>query len=170
MRSGQRSVRTQRSCCSLAWQGSSGRPVAWTETRSESMVSLGHGRGQVHDVTIGGTGDGRVTHYRLDILQDCVLDGDRRGTARCGDDAADGLRRVRHRQHRVSIAGGRHQHRSRRRLSRRRPARGDGGDRAGDRSVRRRARPRSCGDPPDQPDPAVQRAAHDGDRPGLRRR
>ncbi len=45
--------------------------MAWTETRSESMVSLGHGRGQVHDVTIGGTGDGRVTHYRLDILQDC---------------------------------------------------------------------------------------------------
>jgi carbon-monoxide dehydrogenase large subunit len=47
-----------------------GRPVAWTETRSESMVSLGHGRGQVHDVTIGGTRDGRVTHYRLDIVQD----------------------------------------------------------------------------------------------------
>ena len=48
-----------------------GRPVAWTETRSESMVTLGHGRGQVHDVTIGGTRDGRVTHYRLDIVQDC---------------------------------------------------------------------------------------------------
>jgi aerobic carbon-monoxide dehydrogenase large subunit len=48
-----------------------GRPVAWTETRSESMVTLGHGRGQFHDVTIGGTRDGRVTHYRLDIVQDC---------------------------------------------------------------------------------------------------
>jgi aerobic carbon-monoxide dehydrogenase large subunit len=46
------------------------RPVAWLETRSESMVNLGHGRAQLHDVTIGGTRDGRVTHYRLDILQD----------------------------------------------------------------------------------------------------
>ena len=35
-----------------------GRPVAWAETRSESMTSLGHGRRQVHDVTIGGTRDG----------------------------------------------------------------------------------------------------------------
>ena len=46
------------------------RPVAWVETRSESMTSLGHGRGQIHDVTIAGTRDGRVTHYRLDIVQD----------------------------------------------------------------------------------------------------
>ena len=46
-----------------------GRPVAWVETRSESMTSLGHGRAQIHDVTIGGTRDGRVTHYRLDIVQ-----------------------------------------------------------------------------------------------------
>ena len=47
-----------------------GRPVAWAETRSESMMSLGHGRAQFHDVAIGGTRDGRVTHYRLDIVQD----------------------------------------------------------------------------------------------------
>ena len=44
--------------------------MVWVETRSESMISLGHGRAQLHDVTIGGTRDGRVTHYRLDILQD----------------------------------------------------------------------------------------------------
>ena len=30
------------------------RPVRWTETRSESMLGLGHGRGQVQYVTIGG--------------------------------------------------------------------------------------------------------------------
>ena len=47
-----------------------GRPVAWTETRSESMTNLGHGRAQIHDVTIGGTEDGRVTHYQLDIVQE----------------------------------------------------------------------------------------------------
>ncbi len=47
-----------------------GRPVRWTETRSESMVGLGHGRAQVQFVTIGGSRDGKVTHYRLRVLQD----------------------------------------------------------------------------------------------------
>ena len=46
------------------------RPVRWTESRSESMVSLGHGRGQVQDITIGGNRDGRVLAYRLEVLQD----------------------------------------------------------------------------------------------------
>ena len=48
-----------------------GRPVRWRETRSESMVGLGHGRGQVQRVAIGGTRDGRVLAYQLDVLQDC---------------------------------------------------------------------------------------------------
>jgi carbon-monoxide dehydrogenase large subunit len=47
-----------------------GRPVRWTETRSESMMGLGHGRAQVQYVTIGGSRDGKVTHYRLQVLQD----------------------------------------------------------------------------------------------------
>ena len=47
-----------------------GRPVRWTETRSESMMALGHGRAQVQTVTIGGSRDGTVTHYRLHVLQD----------------------------------------------------------------------------------------------------
>jgi len=47
-----------------------GRPVKWTETRSESMVNLGHGRGQLQDVAIGGTRDGKVTGYRLHVVQD----------------------------------------------------------------------------------------------------
>jgi len=47
-----------------------GRPVRWVETRSESMVGLGHGRGQVQDVEIGGTRDGRILAYRIDVLQD----------------------------------------------------------------------------------------------------
>ena len=46
------------------------RPVRWTETRSESMLGLGHGRAQVQHVTIGGGRDGVVTAYRLEILQD----------------------------------------------------------------------------------------------------
>ena len=47
-----------------------GRAVRWQETRSESMMALGHGRAQVQDVTIGGRRDGTVTHYRLHVIQD----------------------------------------------------------------------------------------------------
>ena len=47
-----------------------GRPVKWRETRSESMVALGHGRAQLQYVTIGGTKAGKVTHYQLHAIQD----------------------------------------------------------------------------------------------------
>ena len=47
-----------------------GAAVRWTETRSESMVGLGHGRAQVQDIQIGGTRDGRVLAYQLDVVQD----------------------------------------------------------------------------------------------------
>jgi len=48
-----------------------GRPVRWRETRSENMMVMGHGRAQVQYVTIGGTRDGKVTHYQLHAIQDC---------------------------------------------------------------------------------------------------
>ena len=47
-----------------------GRPIVWRETRSESMVMLGHGRAQIQHVTIGGTRDGKVTHYQMHAIQD----------------------------------------------------------------------------------------------------
>ena len=47
-----------------------GRPVRWTETRSENMVGLGHGRGQNQRIEIGGRRDGTVEAYRLTVLQD----------------------------------------------------------------------------------------------------
>lgn len=47
-----------------------GRPVRWRETRSESMVALGHGRAQLQYVTIGGSRDGKVSHYQFHALQD----------------------------------------------------------------------------------------------------
>ena len=46
------------------------RPVRWLETRSESMVGLGHGRAQVQQVELGGRRDGTLEAYRLTILQD----------------------------------------------------------------------------------------------------
>ncbi len=47
-----------------------GRPVRFTETRSESMIAMPQGRGQRMDVTIGGTTDGRITGYRVHVVQD----------------------------------------------------------------------------------------------------
>jgi carbon-monoxide dehydrogenase large subunit len=47
-----------------------GRPMRWLETRSESMLAMGHGRGQVQQVEIGGKRDGTIEAYRLTILQD----------------------------------------------------------------------------------------------------
>jgi carbon-monoxide dehydrogenase large subunit len=47
-----------------------GRPVKWVETRSESMLNLGHGRGQVQDVELGGRRDGTIEAYRVHVLQD----------------------------------------------------------------------------------------------------
>lgn len=47
-----------------------GRPLRWRETRSESMLALGHGRAQLQYITIGGTRDGKVLAYRLEAIQD----------------------------------------------------------------------------------------------------
>lgn len=47
-----------------------GRPVEWTETRSENMVNMVQGRAQQQTVRIGGTADGDITHYALHVVQD----------------------------------------------------------------------------------------------------
>ncbi len=46
------------------------KSVRWSESRNESMISLGHGRGQRQRIEIGGTKEGRITHYRLSVMQD----------------------------------------------------------------------------------------------------
>jgi aerobic carbon-monoxide dehydrogenase large subunit len=47
-----------------------GRPVRWSETRSENMTGMQQGRAQLQTITIGGSRDGKVLAYRLDILAD----------------------------------------------------------------------------------------------------
>ncbi|HSL10428.1 MAG TPA: xanthine dehydrogenase family protein molybdopterin-binding subunit [Actinomycetota bacterium] len=47
-----------------------GRPVRWTETRTESMLSLTHGRGQIQYVEIGARRDGTITGLRADLIAD----------------------------------------------------------------------------------------------------
>ncbi|MBO0689765.1 MAG: xanthine dehydrogenase family protein molybdopterin-binding subunit [Candidatus Dormibacteraeota bacterium] len=47
-----------------------GTPVRWSETRSENMVAMTHGRGQVQHVELGATVDGRVLGLRVFVIQD----------------------------------------------------------------------------------------------------
>ncbi|MGI9606551.1 MAG: xanthine dehydrogenase family protein molybdopterin-binding subunit [Acidimicrobiales bacterium] len=47
-----------------------GRPVAWAETRTENFLAMGHARSQKNHIRIGGTANGRITHYQLDITQE----------------------------------------------------------------------------------------------------
>ena len=46
------------------------RPVRWVETRTENMLAMGHGRAQDQTITIGGSRDGAVLAYKLDVLGD----------------------------------------------------------------------------------------------------
>jgi carbon-monoxide dehydrogenase large subunit len=55
----------------IAWAARRvGRPLRWTETRSENLVSMTHGRDQRQVFRIGGTSGGRILAYRLDVVQD----------------------------------------------------------------------------------------------------
>jgi carbon-monoxide dehydrogenase large subunit len=47
-----------------------GRPVKWTETRSEHMTTSHHGRDQIIEVTLGAKSDGTVTGCKADIIAD----------------------------------------------------------------------------------------------------
>ena len=47
-----------------------GRTARWAESRNENLVGMTHGRAQVQKVTIGGSRDGTVGAYRIEILQD----------------------------------------------------------------------------------------------------
>ncbi|MGH4004968.1 MAG: xanthine dehydrogenase family protein molybdopterin-binding subunit, partial [Pseudonocardiaceae bacterium] len=47
-----------------------GKPVKWTESRSESLVSAHHGRDQIQDITIAARRDGTVTGLKVELLAD----------------------------------------------------------------------------------------------------
>jgi carbon-monoxide dehydrogenase large subunit len=46
------------------------RPVKWVETRSENLIAMPHGRGQVQYVELGCTRDGAITGMRVRIVGD----------------------------------------------------------------------------------------------------
>ncbi len=45
-----------------------GRPVKWTETRSEDMVATHHGRDQIQDIEIASTKDGKILGLKVDLI------------------------------------------------------------------------------------------------------
>ena len=45
-----------------------GRPVKWTETRSEDMVATHHGRDQIQDIELACTPDGKMIGLKVDLL------------------------------------------------------------------------------------------------------
>ncbi len=47
-----------------------GRPVRWFESRSESMLSMTHGRAQIQWVEVGATRSGRLVGMRVELLAD----------------------------------------------------------------------------------------------------
>ncbi len=47
-----------------------GRPAKYTESRSETLAAAHHGRGQIQDLTITATRDGRVTGLDVHLLAD----------------------------------------------------------------------------------------------------
>lgn len=64
-------IAVDRDAILVAWAARhTGRAVRWVETRSENLTAMTHGRAQRHRIKIGGTRDGRVLAYRLDVVQD----------------------------------------------------------------------------------------------------
>ncbi len=47
-----------------------GKPVKWTETRSESLLSAHHGRDQIQKLTLSAKRDGTVTGLKVELLAD----------------------------------------------------------------------------------------------------
>jgi aerobic carbon-monoxide dehydrogenase large subunit len=64
-------IAVDRDAIIVAWAARhTGRALRWVETRSENLTAMTHGRAQLHTVKIGGTRDGRVLAYRLEVVQD----------------------------------------------------------------------------------------------------
>jgi aerobic carbon-monoxide dehydrogenase large subunit len=65
-------IATDRDTIVVAWAARRlGRPLRWVETRNENLLAMVHGRAQQHTIRIGGSRDGRILAYHLDIVQDC---------------------------------------------------------------------------------------------------
>ena len=46
------------------------KPVRWMESRTENLTGFAHGRAQKQKVKMGGSLNGEITHYSLEVIQD----------------------------------------------------------------------------------------------------
>ncbi len=64
-------IGVDRDAIAVAWAAKhTGRAVRWVESRSENLTAMTQGRAQQHHIKIGGTRDGHIKAYQLDIVQD----------------------------------------------------------------------------------------------------
>ncbi|MEU6356939.1 molybdopterin cofactor-binding domain-containing protein [Streptomyces sp. NPDC047072] len=54
----------------LAVARRTGRPVKWTESRSEGYLATHHGRGMIQDIEVAATRDGQLLGLKVDLLVD----------------------------------------------------------------------------------------------------
>ena len=159
--------------CMFASKAIGGRPVKWVEGRRENYQSTIHGRDHITYLEIAGKRDGEVTGLRVKTLRQprrSPLD-DRPGHPH--DALRPGAQRLLQDPERLRRGDRRlHEHHVRRRLPRRRPARGDLRDRAGDGPVRGRDRHGSRRGAPAELHPARPVPVREpvGSRDGQRRR
>ena len=54
----------------LAVARKTGRPVKWTESRSENFLATHHGRGMIQDIELAATREGRLLGVKVDLIAD----------------------------------------------------------------------------------------------------
>jgi carbon-monoxide dehydrogenase large subunit len=57
-------------CAAILIAQKLGKPVKWTESRSECMLAAHHGRDQIQDITISARKDGTLTGMKVELLAD----------------------------------------------------------------------------------------------------
>ena len=147
-----------------------GRPVKWVETRSENMVALSHGRGQVQYVELGLKRDGTFVGMRCRMIGDAGGYGGFGGILVLGQTKvmAQGVYHIP--ADRLRCGGRRHQHHADGRLPRGGSSRGSRLHRADRRHGGRRARHRPDRDTPQEFHPTRRVPADHGHGRRLRQR
>ena len=145
-----------------------GKPVKWTETRSESLLAAHHGRDQIQDLVLTAKKDGTLTGFDVHLYADMGayigLVGP--GVPILGAFMFNAIYKIPALE--VHVHDRLHHQDAHRRLPRRRPSRGHVRDRADDGRARRRARPRPDGAARAELDQARGVPVHHGRGPHLR--
>ena len=150
----------------IAWAVArrTGKPVKYTETRSESLMSAHHGRDQVQTLTLAADKDGTVTGFKVHLDADLGAYIVARRRRHPGPRCLHVQRHLQVPRLPLRVPDGPHEHHLDRRLPRRGPTGGDVRDRADDGRAGRGGRRGPARDPRAQLDQARGVPVHDGGR------